>query len=170
MQLVDHDTFLKQLVTLFESSKDQGSIWITHKRLCYDKEDITMKVEDGAEDPHVYPCLLRVSNGDKVKFSTKVDSTDLLKFHQVYGALLKSCMASLRKRDKKREKQRAEEAAARKKKLSEPVVVNGSKRGGGRKGGGKSQGKADFGRSFVIVHVRCPLQSSYILHNQSTRQ
>ncbi|KAJ3861122.1 signal recognition particle, SRP9/SRP14 subunit [Lentinula novae-zelandiae] len=133
MQLVDHDTFLKQLVTLFESSKDQGSIWITHKRLCYDKEDTTMKVEDGVEDPHAYPCLLRVSNGDKVKFSTKVDSTDLFKFHQVYGALLKSCMTSLRKRDKKREKQRAEEAAARKKKLSEPVVVNGSKRGNGRR-------------------------------------
>lgn len=31
-----------------------------------------MKVEDGAEDPREYPCLLRVSDGGKVKFSTKV--------------------------------------------------------------------------------------------------
>ncbi|KAJ3991365.1 signal recognition particle, SRP9/SRP14 subunit [Lentinula boryana] len=133
MQLVDHDTFLERLTALFESSKDQGSIWITHKRLSYNKEDLAMKVEGGAEDPRDYPCLLRVSNGDKVKFSTTVESAALPKFYQVYGALLKSSMTTLRKRDKKREKQRAEEAAARKKKFSEPVVVDGSKRGSGRR-------------------------------------
>ncbi|KAJ4481055.1 signal recognition particle, SRP9/SRP14 subunit [Lentinula aciculospora] len=133
MQLVDHDTFIKRLSTLFESCKDQGSIWITHKRLSYDKEDVAMKTGVGVEDPRSYPCLLRVSDGDKVKFSTTVNSTELLKFHQIYGALLKSSMTTLRKRDKKREKQRAEEAAARKKKLSEPVVVDGSKRGSGRR-------------------------------------
>ncbi|KAE9406155.1 signal recognition particle, SRP9/SRP14 subunit [Gymnopus androsaceus JB14] len=125
MKLVDHDSFLKQLVALFESTKNQGSIWITHKRLSYDKDDQAMKVEDGAEDPREYPCLLRVSDGGKVKFSTK--------FYQAYGTLLKSSMTTLRKRDKKREKQRAEQAAARKQKLTEPVVIDGPKRGHGRR-------------------------------------
>ncbi|KAJ3755451.1 signal recognition particle, SRP9/SRP14 subunit [Lentinula raphanica] len=133
MQLVDHDTFFKRLTALFDSSKNQGSIWITHKRLSYDDGDVAMKVDDGAEDSRSYPCLMRVSDGDKVKFSTTVNSTELPHFHQVYGALLKSSMTTLRKRDKKREKQRAEDAAARKKKLSEPVLVAGPKRGNGRK-------------------------------------
>ncbi|KAJ3771190.1 signal recognition particle, SRP9/SRP14 subunit [Lentinula raphanica] len=127
MQLVDHDTFFKRLTALFDSSKNQGSIWITHKR------HVAMKVEVGAEDSRSYPCLMRVSDGDKVKFSTTVNSTELPHFHQVYGALLKSSMTTLRKRDKKREKQRAEDAAARKKKLSEPVIVAGPKRGNGRR-------------------------------------
>ncbi|KAJ3729376.1 signal recognition particle, SRP9/SRP14 subunit [Lentinula raphanica] len=133
MQLVDHDTFFKRLTALFDSSKNQGSIWITHKRLSHDDADVEMKVQDGAEDSRSYSCLMRVSDGDKVKFSTTVNSTELPQFHQVYGALLKSSMTTLRKRDKKREKQRAEDAAARKKRLSEPVIVAGPKRGNGRR-------------------------------------
>ncbi|KIK67423.1 hypothetical protein GYMLUDRAFT_156766 [Collybiopsis luxurians FD-317 M1] len=133
MQLVDQDSFLKQLAALFESSKHHGSIWITQKRLSYDKEDTAMKAGQGADDPREYPCLLRVTNGRDVKFSTTVKSSEVQKFYQVYGALLKSSMTTLRKRDKKREKQRAEQVAARKKKLTEPVVINGPKRGNGRK-------------------------------------
>ncbi|KAK0466136.1 uncharacterized protein EV420DRAFT_1510029, partial [Desarmillaria tabescens] len=80
-----------------------------------------------------YPCLVRLSDGGKFKFSTRVSSGDLHKFHSAYGSLLKASMTTLRKRDKKREKQRAEEAARRKKKLSEPIVVEGKKRGNGRR-------------------------------------
>ncbi|KAF5348381.1 hypothetical protein D9758_010932 [Tetrapyrgos nigripes] len=134
MQLVDNDTFLKQLAALFEKTKAQGSIWITHKRLTYDDEENTeMKTAEDVEDDKEYPCLLRVSVGTKEKFSTRVLSSELYSFHASYGALLKSSMTTLRKRDKKREKQRAEAAAAKKKKLSEAVVVNGPKRGNGRK-------------------------------------
>ncbi|EIM92874.1 signal recognition particle SRP9/SRP14 subunit [Stereum hirsutum FP-91666 SS1] len=131
MQLVDNDTFLSHLGSLFESSKEKGSIWLTHKRLTHDGEDATMHSVD--EDKE-YPCLIRLTNGKDVNYSTHISSTSLPKFHSLYGSLLKSHLNPLlRKRDKKREKQRAEEITARKKKLNEPVVVEGPKRGAGRK-------------------------------------
>ncbi|KAK0500885.1 signal recognition particle, SRP9/SRP14 subunit [Armillaria luteobubalina] len=142
MQLVDNDKFLRKLSELFESSsKDNGSIWLTHKRLTHDGEDTAMKHEEGEADVREYPCLVRLSDGGEIKFSTQVralqlhsvSSADLHKFHSTYGSLLKASMSTLRKRDKKREKQRAEEIARRKKKLSEPIVVEGKKRGNGRR-------------------------------------
>lgn len=131
--VVDNDTFLKQLATLFGTTK--GSVWITHKRLSYDEEDVTMKSEDvAAEDAREYPLLVRVTNGKGTKFSTKVIPPDLEKFHVAYGALLKSSMSTLlRKRDKKREKLRAEQAARRKKRMTDPVIIDGPKRGKGRR-------------------------------------
>ncbi|TFK18160.1 signal recognition particle, SRP9/SRP14 subunit [Coprinopsis marcescibilis] len=134
MQLVDHDTFLGQLAALFESSKGKGSIWITHKRLTHDGEDAAMKHEDdGTVDNREYPCLLRVTNGKETKFSTTVNTSQLPKFYAAYGALLKTSMTTLRKRDKKREKLHSELAAKRKKKMTDPVVLDGPKRGNGRR-------------------------------------
>ncbi|KAJ6479194.1 signal recognition particle, SRP9/SRP14 subunit [Mycena vitilis] len=132
MELLDHDSFLRRLTALFESSKEHGSIWLTHKRLTHDGEDVTMAASAGTDDDREYPCLVRVTDGT-AKFSTRVTSSELEKFHHAYGALLKASMTTLRKRDKKREKQRAEETARRKKKMSEPVVVDGPKRGNGRR-------------------------------------
>jgi len=131
MQLVDHDTFLRRLTALFESSHDSGSIWLTHKRLTYDGDDAHMSSAD--DDTKEYPCLVRVTDGGETKFETKVQPGELEKFHHAYGALLKSSMSTLRKRDKKREKQRAEEIARRKRKLAEEIVIEGPKRGSGRK-------------------------------------
>ncbi|KAF9264942.1 signal recognition particle, SRP9/SRP14 subunit [Marasmius fiardii PR-910] len=130
MQLVDNDTFLKQLAALFEDSKNQGSIWLTHKRLTHE-DDVNMEPKNETEDSE-YPCLIRVTDGGKAKFSTRIVSGQLPHFHREYGTLLKTSMTTLRKRDKKREKQRAEQVALRKKRLNEPVVVNGAKRGKGR--------------------------------------
>ncbi|KAJ8581265.1 signal recognition particle SRP9/SRP14 subunit [Rhizopogon salebrosus TDB-379] len=133
MQLVDHNTFLQQLAALFESTKDKGTIWLTHKRLIHDGKDTTMKEGDGDDQSREYPCIVRVTDGKKAKFSTKVLSKDLDKFHSAYGALLKASMTTLRKRDKKREKQRAEQLAKRKQRMADPVVINGPKRGNGRR-------------------------------------
>ncbi|KAJ7146408.1 signal recognition particle, SRP9/SRP14 subunit [Mycena epipterygia] len=133
MELLDNDSFLQRLTALFESSKEHGSIWLTHKRLIHDGEDVAMAQADGADDTREYPCLVRVTDGGTTKFSTRVTSGELEKFHHAYGALLKASMSTLRKRDKKREKQRAEQAARRKKKMTDPVVVAGPKRGNGRK-------------------------------------
>ncbi|PPR02723.1 hypothetical protein CVT26_009434 [Gymnopilus dilepis] len=135
MQLVDHDTFLKGLTSLFESTKDHGSIWLTHKRLTHDGEDAAMKLEDeGPTDTREYACLLRVTDGKSTKFSTVVKADELPKFNAHYGNLLKTAMtATMRKRDKKREKIRAEEAAKRKQKMTEPVALTGRKRGKGRR-------------------------------------
>ncbi|KAF9040273.1 signal recognition particle SRP9/SRP14 subunit [Hymenopellis radicata] len=129
MQLVDSDTFLKHLQKLFESSQQQGSIWLTHKRLVHDAS-----VKESDDDSREYPCLVRLTDGGKFKYSTRVMSSQLQSFYASYGALLKTSMSgSLRKRDKKREKQRAEQIAKRKKKLEEPIVVEGKKRGNGRR-------------------------------------
>ncbi|KAG0697732.1 signal recognition particle, SRP9/SRP14 subunit [Suillus ampliporus] len=132
MQLVNNNTFLQQLGALFESTKDKGTVWLTHKRLTHDGDDTVMKEEDGSDGSKEYPCIVRVTDGKKTKFSTKILSTDLDKFHSAYGALLKVSMTTLRKRDKKREKQRAEQLAKKKQRMADPVVINGPKRGNGR--------------------------------------
>jgi len=129
MQLVDHDTFLKQLAGLFDSSKETGSIWITHKRLTNDGEDASMN-----DDKKEYPCILKVTDGGNTNFSTQILSSELHKFHTAYGTLLKSALtSSLRKRDKKRERIHSEQAAKRKKRMTEPVKMDGPKRGAGRR-------------------------------------
>ncbi|KAJ6601132.1 signal recognition particle, SRP9/SRP14 subunit [Mycena vulgaris] len=133
MELLDNDSFLQRLAALFDSSKEHGSIWLTHKRLIHDGEDVAMTEADGADDAREYPCLIRATDGDAAKFETRVSSGELEKFHHAYGALLKASMGTLRKRDKKREKQRAEQAARRKKKMTEPILVEGPKRGNGRR-------------------------------------
>ncbi|GBE77586.1 Signal recognition particle protein [Sparassis crispa] len=131
MQLVDHDTFLKRLTALFESSNGRGSIWLTHKRLTHDGEDAQMSSAD--DENKEYPCLIRVTDGKEANFSTRVQPDELEKFHSAYGTLLKASMTTLRKRDKKREKQRAEESARRKRRLAEEIVIEGAKRGNGRR-------------------------------------
>ncbi|KAI9444568.1 signal recognition particle SRP9/SRP14 subunit [Lactarius indigo] len=130
MQLVDNDTFLSRLSSLFQSSKERGTIWLTHKRLTHDGDDTTM---ESADDSREYPCIVRVTDGKATQFSTHITSGELDKFLSAYGALLKSSMSTLRKRDKKREKLRAEKATARKQRLAEPILIEGPKRGNGRK-------------------------------------
>ncbi|KAG2337610.1 signal recognition particle, SRP9/SRP14 subunit [Suillus weaverae] len=133
MQLVDNNTFLQQLGALFESTKVKGTIWLTHKRLTHNGDDTVMKEEHESDEIREYPCIVRVTDGKKAAFSTKILSIDLDKFHSAYGALLKASMTTLRKRDKKREKQRAEQLAKRKQRMADPVVIDGPKRGNGRR-------------------------------------
>ncbi|KAF8586242.1 signal recognition particle SRP9/SRP14 subunit [Ramaria rubella] len=132
MSLVDNTTFLKRLTELFADKKGKGTIWLTHKRYSHDGDD-TLMLSGIAEDDKEYPCLVRASDGKTVQFSTRVQPGDLDRFHSAYGALLKTSMTTLRKRDKKREKQRAEQQATRKRKLAETIIVQGSKRGNGRR-------------------------------------
>jgi hypothetical protein len=54
----------------------------------HDGEDTTMKEGDGDDQSREYPCIVRVTDGKKVKFSTKVindrsvqGSTILTVFH-----------------------------------------------------------------------------------------
>ncbi|KIJ61389.1 hypothetical protein HYDPIDRAFT_96560, partial [Hydnomerulius pinastri MD-312] len=117
-----------------------GAVWLTHKRLTHDGEDTKMSV--GEHDASTqYLCLIRVTNGNNGNFTTHVrppllplscPHPDLPKFHAAYGALLKSSLGTLRKRDKKLQKLRAEAVAKRKARLASPVVVTGPKRGNGR--------------------------------------
>ncbi|KIJ66612.1 hypothetical protein HYDPIDRAFT_109691 [Hydnomerulius pinastri MD-312] len=81
-----------------------------------------------------YLCLILVTNGNNVNFTTHVrPPSDLPKFHAAYGALLKSSLGTLRKRDKMLQKLRAEAVVKRKARLASPVVVTGPKRGNGRR-------------------------------------
>jgi len=88
---------------------------------------------DIADDNREYPCIIRATDGKDVSFSTHITSGQLDTFLNAYGALLKSSMSTLRKRDKKREKFRAEKLAARKQRLVEPIPIEGPKRGKGRR-------------------------------------
>ncbi|KAH9973198.1 hypothetical protein BGW80DRAFT_1308716, partial [Lactifluus volemus] len=124
------DVFVSYFMQLVDNDTERGTIWLTHKRLTHDGDDVTM---DSANELREYPCVIRVSNGKDAKFSTHVSSGQLDKFIGVYGTLLKSSMSTLRKRDKKREKVRAEKQAARKQRLAEPISIEGPKRGNGRR-------------------------------------
>ncbi|KAF8899426.1 signal recognition particle, SRP9/SRP14 subunit [Infundibulicybe gibba] len=133
MELLDNDAFLARLASLFESTKEQGTIWLTHKRFTYEDGDVAMKSEDGSDDTREYPCLLRATDGKKNAFSTRINSGQLPVFHAAYSSLLKASMSTLKKRDKKREKLRSEQTARRRKLMSDPAVIDGPKRGNGRK-------------------------------------
>ncbi|KAG6820863.1 hypothetical protein H0H93_010690 [Arthromyces matolae] len=154
MSLVDNETFLSRLAALFTDKKAKGTIWLTHKRLERDGEDAIINDASTSDEGHEYPCLVRVKEDKKTKFSTKVridttlsvkllnsltlfmiqaDPGQLEKFYAAYGSLLKAAMTTLRKRDKKREKLRLEQSALRKKKMTEPVALDGPKRGNGRR-------------------------------------
>lgn len=63
----------------------------------------------------------------------KISSSEIDAFHAAYGALLRSSMNNLKKRDKKKEKQRHEEAIARRKRLEEDIPIIGPKNGAGRR-------------------------------------
>ncbi|EIN14332.1 signal recognition particle SRP9/SRP14 subunit [Punctularia strigosozonata HHB-11173 SS5] len=128
-QLVDQDTFLRQLDALFKQSVEHGTVWLTHKRLKYD----LVNAPDVPEYANEYPCLLRASNGKDIKFETRIEPGQLPRFHAAYGSLLKASMTTLRKRDKKREKQKAEELLKKKKRLTNPIPIEGPKRGNNRK-------------------------------------
>jgi len=127
MQLVDHDEFIKRLEALFDSSKALGAVWLRCKR------DVHMVALSEEQDAKQYSCLLKAVGGHKTKFSTLIMPGQLLKFHALYGALLKASMSTLRKRDKKRERQKAEDATQRKKRLAALIPVEGPKRGNGRR-------------------------------------
>lgn len=81
----------------------------------------------------------------------QITSGQLDKFLGTYGALLKSSMSTLRKRDKKREKLRAEKQAARKQRLAEPILIEGPKRGSGRR---KRQRRIKAALKQEAVHQR----------------
>ncbi|EKM61760.1 uncharacterized protein PHACADRAFT_204913 [Phanerochaete carnosa HHB-10118-sp] len=133
MQPVDNDTFFKRLAALFETSKDSGSIWLTHKRLIRDEDNAQIPLTDSTDDINEYPCLVRVTDGKETNFSTRVNPGKLDAFHAQYGTLLKASMTTMRKRDKKREQQRKEESARRKRRLAEDIAIEGPKRGSGRR-------------------------------------
>lgn len=65
--------------------------------------------------------------------SSKINASELPKFHAAYGSLLKASMTTLKKRDKKKEKARLEKALERRKKLATDIQVVGPKRGAGRR-------------------------------------
>ena len=85
-------------------------------------------------DKSIYTCAFYHDiTSSHTHSPNKVMPTELDRFFNVYGNLLKSSMNTLRKRDKKREKLRADKATARKQRLAKDVVVEGSKRGNGRR-------------------------------------
>ncbi|XP_063711732.1 signal recognition particle 14 kDa protein-like [Symsagittifera roscoffensis] len=99
MVLHDNDDFLNLLPSLFEDSRQTGSVVITMKK--YDghtkpKPSATNKYPHGAPESAVLSCLIRAKTPKK-KISTVVLPKDVNKFHMQFGTILKANMDGLKK-------------------------------------------------------------------------
>jgi signal recognition particle subunit SRP14 len=91
------------LSSLFQSSKEHGTIWLTHKRcefsgllvtslissfgptVIHDGDDVTMDVGD---DTREYPCIIRVTDGNEVTFATHVRTFRWIHRHSRAGPFI----------------------------------------------------------------------------------
>ncbi|KAF9515945.1 hypothetical protein BS47DRAFT_730724 [Hydnum rufescens UP504] len=71
--LVDKDTFLSKLASLFEATKEKHAVWITHKRFTYQGEDAVMSSPPDEVDEKEYPCIIKVTDGKDFKLSTIIN-------------------------------------------------------------------------------------------------
>eukprot|EP01113_Clastostelium_recurvatum_P037446 TRINITY_DN5475_c0_g1_i2.p1 TRINITY_DN5475_c0_g1~~TRINITY_DN5475_c0_g1_i2.p1 ORF type:complete len:112 (+),score=32.64 TRINITY_DN5475_c0_g1_i2:51-386(+) len=109
MVLLENDAFLTDLNKLFLRKKEKGSVWVTFKSYSEeDKRGKKRRVEEGADKSVAAPsCLLRATDGDKIKISTIVKSKDLPRFQQAYSNILLVNMDSLKKKAKKKKAKKA---------------------------------------------------------------
>ncbi|KAH8927247.1 signal recognition particle, SRP9/SRP14 subunit [Atractiella rhizophila] len=102
--------FLTRLGELFSSTRTRRSVFLTYKRYTYVKPDtegdVEMEKGDGDGEKR-YSTLIRAADGDKIKFSTLVQPTELTTFHSSLSSILKSSMSSLRKKPKDKSKKAA---------------------------------------------------------------
>lgn len=90
--LLKHDAFLTELTRLFESTRESGSLSLTHKRVSE-----TVKGDDG--DVTTHRLLIRART-EKKKISTFVHAKDLLKFQASLSNILRSHMTTLKRKDR----------------------------------------------------------------------
>jgi len=114
MKLLENNPFLSELEKLFDKSKTSGSVFITVKRYkppVSKKKGETKKEETPDEQ---FPCLVRATNGKKIKFSTLVNPHDLLRFQSNYMGVLK-LKTVLKKQKREKSKSKAKDKPKEKK-------------------------------------------------------
>ncbi|TQS38136.1 hypothetical protein Golomagni_01365 [Golovinomyces magnicellulatus] len=119
MQMLISLQFFTKLSSLFDSCRnvDHGSIYLTQKRLTYNKEEA---LESSSSPPFndlkiskSSPILIRASNGkskekkdQKIKLSTVVEADGLEEFFTRYAEVCKSGMSKMKKRDRSKAKEK----------------------------------------------------------------
>ncbi|CAK7348156.1 unnamed protein product [Dovyalis caffra] len=100
------DPFLNELTSMFESSTEKGSIWVTLKRSSL-KSKVQRNKMTTTGEPIEYRCLIRATDGKKT-ISTSVGAKDHQRFQASYATILKAHMTTLKKRERKDKKKAAE--------------------------------------------------------------
>ncbi|GAA96520.1 uncharacterized protein L969DRAFT_88181 [Mixia osmundae IAM 14324] len=95
---LSNDEFLQELGQLFKSPAG-GTVFLTQKRYTFGA-DASSSTQSG------YPCIIRATNGKKVKLSTLVQPSDSVSFQVKYAALLRTNMTTLRPKDRPARKKR----------------------------------------------------------------
>ncbi|KAJ2606283.1 hypothetical protein H4R99_000491 [Coemansia sp. RSA 1722] len=120
--LLDKEEFLKALPTLFEKSKEKGSVAVTIKRFDYqgktherqkkrarsgnDEEAMRLLVDGLSLGDKEYATLIRAATNSK-KLSTVVAPADLDRFLACYHGLLLTNLESMKRRERLRKKKAA---------------------------------------------------------------
>lgn len=108
-----HNTqFLTRLTTLLSSthSATHGSVYLTQKPLIPTTSEsstqILIRATNGLSKPH-RTAKPKAKSGEKVKFATVVEISEIDTFYTRYAEVCKKGMEALRKRDKKKAKEKA---------------------------------------------------------------
>ncbi|XP_073134379.1 signal recognition particle 14 kDa protein [Henckelia pumila] len=100
------DPFLNELTSMFERTKEKGSVWVTMKYSSGKSKLIRNKMNTSGENLE-YKCLIRASNGKKT-ISTMVGPKDHLRFQSSYATILKARITALKKRERKEKRKAAD--------------------------------------------------------------
>lgn len=106
MVLLQLDPFLNELTSMFEKSKEKGSVWVTLKRSSLKSKVQKRKLSSVGESIE-YRCLIRATDGKKT-VSTSVGAKDHQRFQASYATILKAHMTALKKRERKDRKKSTE--------------------------------------------------------------
>ncbi|RKP06492.1 signal recognition particle, SRP9/SRP14 subunit [Thamnocephalis sphaerospora] len=101
MTLLDNDQFIAQLPELFASSRKNGTVYLTQKRMTPRKpakDDAAME-----QDPEEFACIWRAVCGKK-KLSTVVQAKEQARFLVAYAGAIRSQATSLKKKERKRKR------------------------------------------------------------------
>lgn len=110
MVLLENDAFLTELTSLYQKTRNSGSVNLTMKK--YDGrtkprpklgKKKRVKPPSQLEPIHEDLCLIRASNG-KQKISTIVNAKDVNRFQMAYTSVLRANFDALKKRDRKKTK------------------------------------------------------------------
>ncbi|EOA28013.1 hypothetical protein CARUB_v10024189mg, partial [Capsella rubella] len=104
--LLQLDPFLNELTSMFEKSKEKGSVWVTLKRSSLKSKVQKRKLSSVGESIE-YRCLIRATDGKKT-VSTSVGAKDHQRFQASYATILKAHMTALKKRERKDRKKSTE--------------------------------------------------------------
>eukprot|EP00741_Cyanophora_paradoxa_P007188 tig00001085_g6955.t1 len=114
--LLEPDSFLNELTKLFTKCKTVGSVYITVKRFTGPPSGRKDKQDKKGAVAGEEKCLLRATDGKRIKLSTVIAHKDHVRFQMAFATILKVQMDALKKKEKNVKKA----PAPVKKKAAEP--------------------------------------------------